>query len=489
MKILFCTTELLPFSRVGRLAEYAKNIALLLKESGQDITLITPYYKNLKTGKSKITPYLPHPTTTIGLGGTDYEIHYHETTLPETDVPVILVESPDCFNRDGIYTNPDNNKGFSDNHLRFALFQEAILHLIEIDILSPDLLHLNEYHTALIPAMLKARSHCHNFDSIKTVLALHNIAFQGDCDESFGFAMGLDPLLFSPESAYEKNGRLNFLKAGILYADKVVAVSPTYATETRSNNTLGYGLSEELISRGEDYVGILNGCDTTAWNPKTDKHLVATFSNARTGNRQKNKKELLAQNGLDSSNMDIPTIGMVTRLTDNKGFDLLTSVFDKLMTFDLTFVMLGTGNPAYHKLFESIQMRAPNKFGLNLTYSNKQARNILGGVDFLLMPSRYEPCGVHQMIAMRYGVVPIGRATGGFKDSVQNVSDDTKEGWGFTFEDYTGKELLRTVWRAISVYKQKRKFKSIVRRAMEQDFSWQKTASAYLALYQTLIPK
>jgi len=267
----------------------------------------------------------------------------------------------------------------------------------------------------------------------------------------------------------------------------VVAVSMTYANETKWNQDLGHGLAQEFRDRKEDYFGILNGVDYSDWDSRTDEFIEQNFSHSRLAGRLENKKKLLSKNGLDQSNLDIPTIGMITRLTDNKGLHLLTSIFDKMMTLDLNLVMLGTGDIRYHKLFESIKMRFPHKLGLNLTFSKKMAHQILSGSDFFLVPSRYEPCGQHHLIAMRYGAVPIGRATGGLADTVRDVQEDDPEGWGFTYLDFEADALLKTVWRAVTWFKKKKQFKKIVQRAMQQDSSWEITAQNYLNVYRDMI--
>ncbi|RJO66623.1 MAG: glycogen synthase [Myxococcales bacterium] len=488
MKVLFCTTELAPFSRVGGLAEFSSTLTAALGRRGAEATIITPLYRGIDRTLSTLEPFAPHPATDILLGDDRFDVRYWSAKAPVSGLPVIFVECDPLFGREGIYTNPSDGKGFADNPRRFALFQEAILHLVQDGLLTPDVIHLNDYHTALIPAMLKARAARHPaFVRPKTALTIHNAVFQADTDEEMAWRMGLGELLFAPGSPYRRDGRLNFLKTGVLFADKVAAVSPSYAAETRSDDALGYGLAYELDGRGKDYAGILNGVDYGGWDPRDDQLIVQTYTPDTLQRRTSNKEELLALNGLDAKGLTLPTIGMITRLTDNKGFDLLTTAIDKLMTFDLTLVMLGTGEAKYHKLLESVKMRYPHKLGLNLTYSNRMAHIILAGSDFFLMPSRFEPCGQHQMYAMRYGAAPIVHATGGLADTVVNASDDGEEGWGFTFRGYDVATLLKTIWRAVSFYKNKKQFRKIVRRAMQQDFSWEHTADAYFKLYKDLL--
>ncbi len=488
MRILFCTAELIPFSHVGGLAEFSARVPAALRREGLDVTIITPLYRQINRKVTEINPCEYPAKTEVRLGHETHPARFHYATLPGTDVPVIFIENDTFFGRDGIYTNPSNGIGFADNPRRFAFFQKAVIGWAAQVKPAFDLLHVNDHHTALLPAMLKSGlGDATALEQSKTLLTMHNVAFQGDCEETFADTIGLSPSLFEPDGPYRRNSRLNYLKAGVLFADKVVTVSTQYAEETRSDPEQGYGLQPELAGRGDDYIGILNGVDYSAWEPKSDELIVENFSPANMTGKRACKKELLARNGLDSSNLDIPTIGMITRLTDSQGFDLLRPVFDKLMSFDLTLVMMGTGDPKYHKLFESIKMRFPHKFGLNLIESNRIAHTIMAGSDFLLMPSRFEPCGTHQMYAMRYGAVPIVRATGGLADSVKDVDETGSDGWGFRFSTYDSTELLKTVWRAVSFYKNKKMFKRITKRAMEQSFTWDHTASHYLDTYRSLL--
>lgn len=485
MKVLFCTTELLPFLRTGGLGEFSNAVPTELEKEGVDISIVTPLYRQVNRKLASITPLEGHEQAQIVLSGEAYNTNFYISQLPESGIPVYFVECDHFFGRDGIYTNPTDDKGFADNFRRYAFFQLAIVHLLESGILSADILHLNDHLTSLMPAMLKSRGGA--LSEIRTLLTVHDASYQCDADESFAYELGLADLLFEPAGPYKRDGRFNFLKAGVLLADKVVAVSMTYANETKWNQDLGHGLDQEFRDRGTDYFGILNGVDYSDWNSRTDEFIEQNFSHSRLAGRLENKKRLLAKNGLDQSNLDIPTIGMITRLTDNKGLHLLTSIFDKMMTLDLNLVMLGTGDMPYHKLFESIKMRFPHKLGLNLTFSKPMAHQILAASDFFLVPSRYEPCGQHHLIAMRYGAVPIGRATGGLADTVRDVTDEDPEGWGFTYLDYEADALLKTVWRAVTWFKKKRQFKKITQRAMQQDCSWKTTAQNYLNVYRDMV--
>jgi len=486
VRVLFCTAEIHPFSRVGGLAEFSNMLPSIVNTSVDEVAIITPFYRQVKKNIAEIVPVEGLNQLEIYLGGESFKVGFYKSVLPESSIPVYFVECDTFFGRDGIYSNPNDKSGFADNHRRFGLFQKAIIAFIESKVFVPDIIHLNDHHTSLVPAIIKSRED--ELKDIKTVLTVHNAAYQMEVEESFAYDLGISDKLFEPQGPYQRHGFINFLRAGVLFADKVVAVSPTYAEEIKNDGgNLSHGLGNILNNKGDNFSGILNGIDDKAWDPKSDDLIAATFGQKSLAKKLTNKEELLARNGLDYSNLEVPTIGMITQLTDNKGFDLLTPVFDKLFTFDLHLVMLGTGDPKYHKLLESVKMRFPHKFGLNLTYSNRIAHQILAGSDFFLIPSRYEPCGQQQMQAMRYGTIPIVRATGGLADSVINVSEDFSDGSGFTYENYDSTQMLKAVWRAISSYKDKKSFKKIVLRAMKQDFSWQVTADKYLEIYKSLI--
>lgn len=486
MRVLFCTAEIHPFSRVGGLAEFSGMLPVNMLASGIEVAVITPFYRQVNRNVAEIVPIENMQQLDVNIGSEVFKVSYHQSTLPETSIPVYFVECDTFFGRDGIYSNPNDKAGFADSHRRFGLFQRAILKFIEHRMFYPDILHLNDHHTSLLSALIKSRED--ELKDIKTVLTVHNAAYQLEAAEEFAFALGMSEKLFEPEGKYKRHEHINFLRAGICFADKIVAVSPNYAEEIKNGGgELSHGLWDILHKREDDFSGILNGIDDKVWDPKSDTLITENFGQKSLVKKLKNKEELLAKNGLDYSNLDVPTIGMITQLTDNKGFDLLTPVFDKLFTFDLHLVMLGTGDPKYHKLLESVKMRFPHKFGLNLTYSNEMAHQILAGSDFFLIPSRYEPCGQQQMQAMRYGTVPIVRATGGLADSVMNVSDDCSEGCGFTYNDYDSTQMLKAVWRAISAYKDKKSFKKIVLRAMKQDFSWRVTTDKYIEVYNQLM--
>ncbi len=491
MRSLFCCMELVPFSKVGGLADVCSALPKALNKQGVQTAIVTPYHKSVAK-KNLDLEHLHEHDIEIPVGKDRVPVRYLKTTMPEhPDITVFFVQNDSLFLRDGIYINPSSGKEYSDNPKRYIVFNKAILELVKKGLFEPDIFHLHDHHTALIPAMILSNYKDHPvLGKARSMMTIHNMAYQGICGDHHLQLAELSEDLIAPKGDFQLDGdRVNFLKLGIHFVDKVNTVSETYANETREVEHLGYGLSETLRQKGEDYLGILNGVDYEDWNPETDPYIVKPYSIESVDQKRENRSRLLANNGLDYSKENYPVIGMISRLVDHKGVDILAQALEKMLTWDLFFVLLGTGDHRYHRLFEQIKMRFPHKFGLNLTFSNRMAHEIEAGCDFFLMPSRYEPCGLNQMYSMKYGTIPIVRHTGGLADTVQDFNDETQEGWGFVFDDYDAKSLLKTVWRAVTFFPKKKLFKNLVVRSMQHDFSWDVSARKYKQVYQGLLKK
>ncbi len=491
VRILFCATEVEPFCKIGGLADVVGALPkALTKIEGIETAVITPMFRSTSKRHEQIKR-LEGNHGTVLVGHKEEPIHFWQSTLPGSNVPVFFIENQAMFDREDVYINPSTSEGYLDNPRRWIVFQMAVLAFLHQGWWPADILHLHEHHTGLIPAMLRSRAigkDEEGFKAPKTILTIHNMGYQGRCSGKFISEARLHPSLFDDQSAYPVQDDFNYLKAGIVYADRVNTVSRTFAEETRQDNNFSFGLSDALQSRGADYFGILNGIDYDIWNPNTDALIAETYNQRSLEKKAENKKKLLAQLGVDYTRTELPLVGMITRLVDQKGINLLGKAINKMLTFDLQFVLLGKGDPRYHRLFEQVQMRYPSKFGLRLQFSNRMAHMIEAASDFFLIPSRYEPCGLNQLYSMRYGTIPIVRATGGLADTVLDYDEDSKDGWGFAFRDYTENDLLKTVRRATSFYKHKPKdFRKMMRRAMKQDFSWQASAREYAKVYHEMI--
>jgi starch synthase len=348
--------------------------------------------------------------------------------------------------------------------------------------MSPDVIHCNDFHSGLIPVYL-AREKAKNssFKNTGTVFSVHNLAYQGLFDPEFLEKAGLDPELFQPMSPFEFWGRVNVMKMALMFTGIISTVSRTYAEEIAASEEYGYGLEGVLRYRSGDLVGILNGIDPHAWDPETDELIPANFTRKDLSGKSKNKTALLKEFGLPAG--DEPVVGIVSRLVDQKGFDILSESLEALLELELKIVILGTGQQKYHELYAELAEKYPDSLSVRLEFNNRLAHLIEAGSDYFLMPSRYEPCGLNQMYSLRYGTMPVVRATGGLKDTVHELDEKGSKGNGFTFEAYTATSLIRAMKRAVEFFGNGSAVKKVRRRIMAEDHSWKQSAKEYLEMY------
>lgn len=474
MKILFAASEADPFIKTGGLGDVAGALPRALASEGQDIRVILPLYEDI--------PF-KYREKMVFLGATDVWLGWRRQyagalCLKQDGVTYYFVDNEYYFKRRGIY-------GFYDDGERFAFFAKAVLELMSVTGFYPDVLHVNDWQSALAPLMLdvfyRDRS---EYANIRTMLTIHNIEFQGNMDKFvIGDVFGL------PEShakIAEYKGDANMLKAGIESADKVVTVSPTYAKEIL-DPYFAYGLEHILQERQYKLSGILNGIDTVKYDPLKDKALFQNYSAKSLARRKKNKAGLQTLIGLPQC--DKPLIGMVTRLTSQKGIDLLLHVIEDILVMDLQLVILGTGDWKYENALQELAARYPKKLVAIISFSADLASKIYAGSDIFLMPSKYEPCGLSQLIAMRYGSVPVVRETGGLKDTVIPYNPTDGTGTGFTFKTYNAYDMLDAVRRAVATYENGEEWKKIMSNAMSADPSWDKSARDYIEVYKSILNK
>jgi starch synthase len=353
---------------------------------------------------------------------------------------------------------------------------------------SPDIIHHHEWQTGLIPAYLKSvYQNDPLFSHTAEVFTIHNIAYQGLFKKEKFWLTGLPTEMYNPEGV-EFWERINFMKAGIVYADAINTVSQKYSEEIQ-NPEYGYGLEGILRKRKESLYGILNGVDYEDWDPSHDPYLIARYDSKEISGKRKCKKDLLKEFHLPSSLENAPLLGMISRLADQKGFDLLMEILEELFGLDIGFVLLGTGDQKYHDLFTQVAQKYPLKAGIRIAYDDRLAHKIEAGADFFLMPSKYEPCGLNQIYSLKYGTIPVVRATGGLDDTITHYDPATRKGNGFKFSRYDAKEFLNTIKMAISFYSQPEHWRQLLRNAMIADFSWEKSAEAYLQLYRKALEK
>ena len=470
MRVLFVATEVAPFAKVGGLADVAAALPRALAELGVEVAVALPKYRGVE-GKAELTP---HSRFSVPVAGEEKECQVFQGNLPQTSVPVYFLSHDPYFDRAQVYG--EGGGDYPDSLERFTFLSRAAVALAtELGI---ELLHVNDWHTALVPVLLRAGEGPRR---MKTVLTIHNLAYQGVFPWEQRTALGLPD---RDMAVLEHAGKLNLLKGGILTADLLTTVSPTYAREILER---GEGLEGYLRARAGDLVGVLNGVDYTVWNPETDPHLWANYSAQDLAGKAENKRRLQQELRLEVAS-DVPLVGMISRLAEQKGFDLVLEAFDRMMALGIQFVLLGTGDPRYEEFFRRTTARRPQQAAALITFSEQWAHRIEAAADILLMPSRFEPCGLNQLYSLRYGTVPVVRATGGLADTVLDFDPTTGKGNGFSFTDYTPEAMLGALRRAVELYRRDRRaWRELMIRGMREDHSWGASAREYLRLYQRLV--
>jgi len=457
LKVLLASSEVVPFAKTGGLADVAGSLPLALGELGVDIRVIMPKYASVKVKGNYAT---------IGKG-----------------VKVYFVENEDWFDRKELYG--DKFGDYRDNLDRFAFFSKSILERCQEEDFSPDIIHCNDWQTALVPAYLNT-THKYEpfFSKTHALFTIHNLAYQGLFPKDEFPKTGLDQALFNI-NYFEFYDKVNLMKAGIVYSDAISTVSPTYAKEILTKE-FGCGLEGVLKRRQDILSGILNGIDYKAWNPETDSRIFRKYSAEDIDGKYVNK-EMLQKEAALKVDRDIPMIGIISRLADQKGLDLVAKIIDDLLNMKVQFILLGTGDNRYHVLFEKMAKAHPKNTSINLKFDATLAQKIYAGCDLFLIPSRYEPCGLGQMISFKYGTIPVVRQTGGLKDSVREFDLKTGAGSGFTFTDYKPEALFGAIKKALSIYQNKDAWNSLVKSVMGLDFSWKASAKEYIKLYRKIV--
>lgn len=490
LRILFVTAEVTPFARTGGLGDVCGSLPAVLATLGHDVRIVMPLYQTVREQEVPLSQVLEEVEMPSVFGTRRAQVWQGqllrgkgESDKLSPPVPVYFIEQDDYFARPGLYG--DASGDYPDNPLRFLFFSRAVLALPERLNWFPHVIHCHDWHTGLIPAFLRFLPELDaRLRDAGTVFTIHNLAYQGYFPSWVFEATGLPAALYQP-SGMEFYGGMNFMKAGLAYADRLTTVSPTYAEEI-CTPLGGFGLDGVLRERRQTLTGIVNGIDYTLWNPATDSLIAAHYSATDPEGKAVCKIALLRSFGL-SENPETPVIGMVTRLVDQKGVDVVAEAMSRLLALNVRFVMVGSGEARYEQMFTDWARRAPERIGVRLGFSDALAHQVQAGSDMLLMPSRYEPCGLTQLYALRYGTLPIVRAVGGLKDTVVPFAAIAKQGTGFVFEGPTADALLGAVRRAIAVYEEKETWTRLIRNAMTQDFSWDHSAARYVSLYRQLV--
>ncbi len=480
MKILLVTSEMVPFSKTGGLADVIGALPKALKELGHDVRVILPRYK--MTDKSGISESLVMKLD-IKVEDKTVTAEIFEARLPGSDVIVYLVSNSGYFDRDELYQV--KGKDYPDNCERFIFFSKTVLAFIKALGWEPHVIHCNDWQSALVNAYIKTVLNKDAFfNTIATVYSIHNMGYLGLFDASVMPLTGLGWEYFTPDTL-EFWGNVSFAKAGIVFSDVVSTVSETYAREIQTAE-FGHGLDGLMRARKEDLYGIVNGVDYDIWDPSKDVNLPTKYTAANLRGKSQDKIVLRKSCSLENSK-DVPVIGMVSRMSDQKGFDILSAAFERIMGLDVQFVLLGTGDPKYQNMYIDLSHKYHGKVSMNIGFDSAAAPLIYAGSDMFMMPSRYEPCGLGQLISFRYGTVPIVRATGGLADTVKDFDSIRETGDGFVFKEYSSDSLYNAVERAVRAYSDKKKWTKLVKKVMKNDFSWEVSAKQYVQLYKKAI--
>lgn len=478
MKILYVAAEAVPFAKTGGLADVAGSLPKALKADGVDVRVIMPKFGKIPEAYRNAMEHvydgeLPVAWRKKYVGLDKYELD---------GVTYYFVDNEEYFNREGFY-------GYDDDAERFSFYSRAVLDLLPEMDFWPDVIHTNDWHAGLVNVFLKLE-HMGDarYERIKTVYTIHNLKYQGV------FPKDVMPDVLGLDWKYFNNGDLefydavNFMKGGIIYADAITTVSKTYAKEIQYPY-FGEHLDGLLRSREQDLSGIVNGIDYDVYNPRTDKYIFETYDEGSLDRKLDNKTELQKSLGLPERRK-VPLIAIVSRLVEPKGMDLVVRMMDEILQHeDIQLVVLGTGEKRYEDWFKGLAWRYPKKVSVNIYFSNELAQRIYAGADIFLMPSNYEPCGIGQLIALRYGTIPVVRQTGGLKDTVQQYNKYTQEGNGFVFNNYNAHEMMYALKRALSFYGNYEIWHKIQLNAVQSDFSWKRSAKEYEALYERLTAK
>ena len=486
LNILFVSSEVEPFAKTGGLADVSGTLPQVIKDQGHEIRIIMPRYGSISERKFKLHDVIRLKDIEVPIGKEKKTANVNSSFIAnvKSKVQVYFLANKELYERAGIYVSPDSKKDYVDNDVRFIFFCRGVLETLKRLGWQPDIIHCNDWHTGLIPAYIKTMyNHDPFFKNIKTVFTIHNLAYQGTFPAASFDKTGLPEPEFGKEGV-EFYGKLNFMKAGLVYSDVITTVSEKYAEEICSTEEFGCGLEGVLQKRKAHLHGIINGIDYNIWNPETDELIVKRYDARTLEGKQDNKKELLEKFGLTYKE-NVPLVGIISRLVDQKGLDLIKEIADDFMKLDVQFVMLAAGEKRYQDYFESLHKKYATKMGLFIGYNDELAHLIEAGCDMYLMPSRYEPCGLNQLYSLKYGTVPIVRATGGLDDTIHDV--ESGNGNGFKFKKYDSKELFKTIQRAVKMYHDTTAWKKIIKNGMQQDFSWESSAKKYTNLYRNLV--
>ena len=480
LKILLVSAEVEPFAKTGGLADVAGALPMALKKAGHDVRIVMPKYQIVSARMNYVTDFSVEmlgreETCIIREGSLNFEEGEENYSIP-----VYFVDNYHYFDRSGIYC-------YGDDADRFVFFDKAVLKMLPAIGFKPDVIHCNDWQTGPIPLYLKEiYKEDSYYNEIATLFTIHNLQYQGNFGKGVLPVLGLGDEYFSSEKL-EFYGEVNFMKSGVLYSDIINTVSRTYVDEIKTQE-YGERMDGLMRSKSDILYGIVNGIDTVNYNPETDSKIYKNYTAKNIQAKSVNKKKLQLELGLPTTNS--PLVAMVTRLVDQKGLELVKNIMPDLLKTDVQMIVLGLGDPYYENMFKDYAKEYPHKVCARIEFNDALAHKIYAGADIFLMPSKFEPCGLGQLIALRYGTVPVVRQTGGLADTVTDFKIEKESGNGFSFKEYSGRMLMKTMVRAISVYKNMPDiWEKIILSGMSSDFSWERVSDKYVELYLKAIDK
>ena len=475
MHIAFAASECVPFSKTGGLADVVGALPRALAKAGHEVSVYLPRYRQTKLADARSV------VRSITIPFDDrYRFCSVVAAGNHSGINFYFIDYPPFFDRDALYGTSSGD--YPDNAERFALFSRAVLEASKV-LGVPQVFHCHDWQSALIPVLLRAQyAEDPAFRDVATVFTIHNMGYQGL------FPPDTLPLLTLPWDLFtiskmEFFGNVNFLKGALVSSDFITTVSRKYSQEIQTSE-FGFGLEGVLRDRAATVSGILNGVDYDEWSPEADKFIVARYSPQDLSGKLKCKQDLLAAFGVANPDLQLPVIGIVSRFAAQKGFDLISQIMDRLAREEMIVVALGSGDKPYEEMFQRLQKQFPRKIAVKIAYDNTLAHKIEAGSDMFLMPSKYEPCGLNQIYSLKYGTVPIVRATGGLDDTIEPWNPRTGRGTGFKFSEYNGEALLLTIKEALKAFRDQRAWQTLMRNGMSKDFSWNASAREYVRVYE-----
>ncbi len=482
LKILFASSEVAPFAKTGGLADVSASLPAAIASLGHQVRVIMPMYRSVVEGNFELKSL--EKSLELSFGGKLLKDKVYHSEIAR-NLLIYFIKRDEFFDRDMLY---GTSKGdYPDNADRFIFFSQGILNFCKLTGFQPDVIHCNDWQTGLVPVYLKSLDKNDPFfRNARAVFTIHNLAYQGVFPEEYMAISELPPEFFSIKGL-EYYGKINFMKGGILFSDVITTVSEKYAQEIQTSE-YGYGLDGVLRDRRNDIYGVLNGVDYTEWNPEKDSHLAANYNAKDLSGKKKCKEELIEIFKLVGS-AETPLIGIISRLADQKGFDILAEAMDELMRMKLLIVLLGKGEEKYERKFAELGEKYKGSLGVKIAFDNVLAHKIEAGSDMFLMPSRYEPCGLNQMYSLKYGTIPIVRATGGLEDTIREFDPEKEKGNGFKFAEYSPRAMIEEVNKALKTFQNRDLWLRLVGNAMKEDFSWEKSALKYIDIYNQTLNK